>query len=371
MRFTIALVLTLLVTVTAFAGDNSKLTVPVPMERGNLICDNAIPITCGQTVSGNNTGLASNVLNYACTTWNEGGGEIVYALTLEAPDCYTVTATLANMSSDLDVFILGSCDEADCITHGDVTAISPCLEPGTYYVVVDAYGSAPTGGTFDLTVTCATCDCPVEPCCPFPYTCYENDFNVSDNGVMFMDCGAGPNPWAWGVDAGIPQIACDDVPVTNILGTTLGASYPVSTGGVAYIGPFDITQSCSCLELCHYYDFESGFDGGNVKVSVDGGLSWQLVTPADGYDDVLDSTYYIAECVANELVFTGTSGTFVRDCFVLDAYLGQQVLIGFFFGSESYSTSDLGWYIKWAKIGGTEFSPVQDSTWGSIKGMYR
>ncbi len=371
MRFTIALVLVLAVATVAFAGVENKLAVPTPTQRGALICDNAIPIMCGETLSGDNTGLMGTVTNYSCTTWNEGGGEMVYEVTLAGPECYTLTAELTNMSSDLDIFILGSCDETDCMAYGDATATSPCLEPGTYYVVVDAYGSAPTGGAFDVTVTCDACDCPVEACCPFPYTCVENDFNVSDNGVMLIDCGEGPNPWAWGVDAGIPQVACDDVAVTNILGTVLGGTYGTLVGGAAAIGPFDITESCSCLELCHYYDTESGFDGGNVKVSTDGGATWQLITPSDGYDDILDSTYFIPECVAGELVFTGDSVTFVRDCFVLDAFIGQQVMIGFFFGCESYETDDLGWYIKWAKIGGTEYSPVQDSTWGSIKSMYR
>jgi hypothetical protein len=40
-------------------------------------------------------------------------------------------------------------------------------------------------------------------------------------------------------------------------------------------------------------------------------------------------------------------------------------------GSDSYATTDLGWFIKWIKLGGEEQSPVAPSSWGSIKAMYR
>jgi hypothetical protein len=383
MRFTAILTLALLVVLSMTAMAMTKAEIdktelpPVPASRGLLDCTNAIPIACGQTLSGDNTGAPNNVVNYGCTTLNENGGEVVYEFVIPAGVCYDVTITMVPAGCDLDLFFLGSCDEADCIAHSagvsTETILTGCKLPGTYYIVVDGYGSTYPGAecAFDITVECVECECPVPACCPFDYTCHENDFNVSDNGVMFVDCGFGPNPWAWGMDAGIPQVACDDVPVTNILGTLLGGPYAASTGGIAQIGPFDVTPECTCLELCHFYDFETNYDGGNVKVSVDGGATWQLITPTRGYDGVLSSTAYPAECVANEMVFTGNSASFVRDCFSLQSFLGQQVLIGFFFGSESYATSDLGWYIKWAKVGGTEFSPVQDSTWGTIKSLYR
>ncbi len=211
---------------------------------------------------------------------------------------------------------------------------------------------------------------PPEPCCPSEYVCYVVDFNNGDGAAVPVDCGLGPNPWEWGVPANIPTVACDDVPVTNVWGTILAADYPLSAGGGLMIGPFDISPQCDCMELCHYYYSESGFDGGNVKVSTDGGTTWQIITPFGGYDDILDSEAYIAECVAGEETFTGDSTTFVRDCFDLSAYDGQTVMVGFFFGSDS-SVAYYGWYLKWVKIGSDEYSPVQDSSWGAIKAMYR
>ncbi len=211
---------------------------------------------------------------------------------------------------------------------------------------------------------------PPEPCCPSEYVCYVVDFNYDYGGAMPVVCGIGPIPWQWGAPIGIPATACDGVPVTDVWGTNLTGDYPVQTGEGLVIGPFDINVLCDCMELCHFYDIETGYDGGNVKVSIDGGVTWTLVYPFGGYDDILDSTSFIAECVAGEEVFTGHMTVFQRDCFDLTDYHGQSIMIGFFFGSDS-SVTYPGWYLKWVKIGSDEYSPVEDATWGSIKAMYR
>ena len=43
---------------------------------------------------------------------------------------------------------------------------------------------------------------------------------------------------------------------------------------------------------------------------------------------------------------------------------------GFFFGSDG-SIVYPGWYVKWIKTGGGHTTPVEDSSWGAIKAMYR
>ena len=183
------------------------------------------------------------------------------------------------------------------------------MPAGTYYIVVDKYGSTTpvNPATWTLTVTCTEI---VPPCCPFPQTCYFTDFNASPNGWTSLACGTGPVPWAWGVATGIPTVACDAVPVTNVLVTGLAGNYPVSKGEAAVVGPFKLNPGCKCLEICHYYDCETGYDGGNVKISTDGGLTWTLITPAGGYDGINNSTYYSTQCVHAQQMFTGTSTTF-------------------------------------------------------------
>ncbi|MBM3308552.1 MAG: hypothetical protein FJY74_09525 [Candidatus Eisenbacteria bacterium] len=212
---------------------------------------------------------------------------------------------------------------------------------------------------------------PPTPCCPFPFTCATLDYNLGPNGFQTVPCGGVPAPWQWGVPVGIPMVACDGVPVTHVLATNLAGAYPVSFGESVIVGTFPITPSCHCIELCHFYDFETNWDGGNVKVSADGGQTWTLVYPFGGYDGKNTSTYYPCGCVWQEDMFTGTSTTFVRDCFNLVDFIGQTVIVRLDAGSDSYSTSDLGWYVKWIKLGGEEQSPVESATWGAIKAMYR
>ena len=217
---------------------------------------------------------------------------------------------------------------------------------------------------------------PEPPCCPLDVECYTFDFNVGACGVQFFECEGVPT-WEWGVpDPLVPTVACDDVPVTNTLGTTLIGSYPAYAGEIAAIGPVDITEDCWCLELCHDYDFESDYtlwDAGNVKVSTDGGATWILVTPADGYDGTapLCTDTYTPLCVCEEEVFAFSVPTFVRDCFDLRQFAGESVLIGFCFGADSYASSDIGWYIKWAKVGRPQGTAVEEQSWGTIKAMYR
>jgi len=339
--------------------------------RALLNCTNAIPIQCGVPVTGTNAGIASLVTLYSGCSWNEKGGEVVYSLTLPGPNYWTFTATLTSYTNDPDVFILSACDEATNIgvpLCGNTYQTATSKPAGTYYIVVDQYGSTTpvNPATWTLTVTCTEI---IPPCCPFPQTCYFTDFNASPNGWTSLACGTGPVPWAWGVATGIPTVACDAVPVTNVLVTNLAGNYPLSMGEAAVVGPYKLNPGCKCLEICHYYYAESGYDGGNVRVSTDGGTTWTRIAPSAGYPGTI-STTYSCQCVLGEPAFTGNSTTFVRTCFDVSAYEGQNILVGFFFGSDT-SVSYRGWAIKWLRIGGSDISPVENSSWGSIKALYR
>jgi hypothetical protein len=289
--------------------------------------------------------------------------------------CQEVTVTVIPGGCDLDLFLLGSCDETDCLyysgTVGTEEIITGCLEPGTYYIVVDGYGSSVPGAEcpFEITVNCVECDCPVPACCPFENTVYMVDFNVDGASHWLMPCGGAPT-WEWGplTSASVPDVACDDVPVTNILGTTIAANYPVSAGEIAAVGPFFIDQYSTCLELCHFYDIETSYDAGNVKISTDGGVTWAIIAPSQGYPGSANTWPF---CVTSEPAYTGHPGfAFMRDCFSLTPFIGQEIIVGFFFGSDS-SVTYPGWYIKWVKIGSSDASPVEDSSWGNITAMYR
>lgn len=120
-----------------------------PHDRVLIDCTGAIQINCGDTVSGDNTGLPSLYDAYGCGYSNETGGEIIYVLNIAVTS--EVTVGLANMSADLDVF-LGRCGvDEDCITYGNVS-FTTTLGPGDYYIVVDGYNGAESA--YDLSVDC-------------------------------------------------------------------------------------------------------------------------------------------------------------------------------------------------------------------------
>jgi hypothetical protein len=126
--------------------------IPAVNDRA-LDCTGAIALTCGQVYSGTTVGGPNNVAAYSCVSWNEGGPEIVFTLTTTGTN--TIVAALSGMSVDLDVFILSSCNETACIAYGNTTATATCKPAGTYYIVVDGYGTAQ--GAFTLTTTCTPC----------------------------------------------------------------------------------------------------------------------------------------------------------------------------------------------------------------------
>jgi hypothetical protein len=368
----------LLIASVAVAGEKDKLSdVGVAPTSRALDCTGATPIACGQTLPGDNTGMPNNVVNYSCSPYlSENGGEVVYEFVVPTGLCYEVTVTMVPSGCDLDVFFLGSCNELECLYYSAGVATETietgCLEPGTYYIVVDGYGSSVPGAEcpFDITVDCVECECPVPPCCPFENTVYLVDFNLDDGGYWLLPCGGVPT-WEWGAmtNPEVPDIACDDVPVTNILATTLAGDYPGGAGEIAAVGPFFIDQYCTCLELCHFYDTEARYDGCNIKVSTDDGTTWTLLVPSRGYDQALNSSN---ACIPDEEAFTGHQfdTAFLRDCFDITDYVGMEITVGFFFGSDS-SVNYPGWYIKWVKIGSDDSSPVEDSSWGNIKALYR
>lgn len=362
MRPLLAAVLVLLLAPPA-AAKKPKASDPAPWPTGTrpaLDCSAAIPIGCDDSAQNSNVGAPSNVDYYSCISWLEPGGEVVFELVLPGPGHTTVSASLSGMPCDLDVFLLGSCDEGDCIGYGNTSFTVPTLPSGTYYIVVDGYeGDA---CEFTLGVTCT--DVP-SPCCPLLEECVAFDFNASDGGFWTIPCG-GTSVWEWGA-APSPGVACDGVGVTNVLGTVLQGDYPNLAGEAAVLGPVSITADCTCLELCHMYTTEEPYDGGNVKVSADDGATWVLVIPAAQYDFATDDEN---ACVPSEAVFTDELGSpWTSDCFDLSQYVDDELLIGFFFGSDESVTSP-GWYIKWAKLG-SDTTPVEHSSWGAIKGLYR
>ena len=132
---------------------------------------------------------------------------------------------------------------------------------------------------------------------------------------------------------------------------------------------FTVTPDCYLMEILHYVQVETNFDGGNVTVN------GTVIPPTDGYPATIStSTAYYAYCTELEQGFTGNSTTpseaWTRRCFDLTAYIGQTIQVRFDFGTDS-SVTYPGWYLAYVKLGGLTANPVEQSTWGNIKSSYR
>lgn len=117
------------------------------------------------------TASANNLTTYSCRSWNEMGPENIYRL--EVTGDLDLFAALRNYSDptappdeDLDIFLLGDCDTEACLA-GENLEFSLSLSPGTYYLVVDGYGTSnPAQGLFTLVVECREQGVPVAICAP-------------------------------------------------------------------------------------------------------------------------------------------------------------------------------------------------------------
>jgi hypothetical protein len=204
----------------------------------------------------------------------------------------------------------------------------------------------------------------MEPgCCP-SYS-EEYDFTLATTPFTTDTCG-GVAVWQWGEAALVPTTDCAGESFINVLATVPGSTYLAGAGEIAIIGPVSITSETACMDLCHLYYTEVSYDGGNVKVSTDGGTTWTLVYPEGGYPCTSNTG---PNCVPEEYTFCGFSSEFVRDCFDLSAYLGQSVHIGFCFGSDG-GLQYAGWYIRSVRFG-TDVTAVAPTSWGTIKSMFQ
>jgi bacillopeptidase F len=204
---------------------------------------------------------------------------------------------------------------------------------------------------------------PVQPprtSCNLPSVAHNWDFSAGDQGFTHSPCdGTGGIPvWAFGTST-IPG-----APGT-VWGTVLGGSYPNNAGEGLHAPAFTVDNSSYLMEIYHYFDVETDFDGCNVKVN------GTVVTPEGGYTGTIStSTTYYAYCVDMQLGWTGHDATWRTDCFDLSAYMGQGVDVEFDFGSDSSVTYN-GWYISYVKVGGQGGTPAIPSTWGAIKSLYQ
>lgn len=117
---------------------------------------NPLTLACNSSTTGTTTDGISSINNYAsCGPQGEFGKEKVYMFTLS--QLSDVHIALTNMTVDLDIQLLSAPNAASCISRNDNTINATNLSAGTYYAVVDGFGSSlstAAEGTFNISLTC-------------------------------------------------------------------------------------------------------------------------------------------------------------------------------------------------------------------------
>ncbi|MHC4390601.1 MAG: putative Ig domain-containing protein [Planctomycetota bacterium] len=196
--------------------------------------------------------------------------------------------------------------------------------------------------------------------------------------VLYEQFEQGAPGWTSGLLVGSDPIRSDweiGVPATgpragyasaNCAGTVLGGDYPLEGSGrgrVSFLqSPIaDLTGvSDPAFKFYHFYDSERSYDGGNLKISTDGGATFTLVPSSQlsvPYDGVLDGNYgnplggqggYSGQVSTLHGVF----GIVFEEVVVslTSAQVSSQVVVRFEFGSDKSMVAP-GWYIDEFSIG--------------------
>ncbi len=151
------------------------------------------------------------------------------------------------------------------------------------------------------------------------------------------------NDWQHGIPTTGPGGAWSG---DNLVGTLINGQYTMGPLLSELTSPEVFIGEQATLTFYHWYTTEgttTGYDGGNVKISTDGGASWILITPVDGYDGVLSTGFQ--NPIGGEEAFYGSNGFWQQETFDLSAYAFQSIRIKFDYGSDSSVITGDGWYI--------------------------
>ncbi|MBV1923687.1 MAG: CUB domain-containing protein [Flavobacteriaceae bacterium] len=241
-----------------FTSDTASCAPPA-----NDTCAGALPIACGDTVSGD-TSLATNTGADTCTTtWTAPDVYYTFTDTGVAQDVILFTCDQAGYDTKISVFS-GACGALVCVAGNDdgpgCADFSSTVEfqtsgDGTTVYTVVVHGFNSSTGIFDLSMTCT--DAPVP-------TCTDGIQNGDETGI---DCGGSVCPpcaatdfvpdcgdTAWTDDGGAGGTETDGDPGNYAYGTDTNWTVDAGAGNV-------VTADFAEFSIEATWDFMYFYDG--------------------------------------------------------------------------------------------------------------
>lgn len=160
------------------------------------------------------------------------------------------------------------------------------------------------------------------------------DFEADDGGMSSY------GDWEWGT----PSYANGPDPRsgTRCWGTNLSDNYSAGNDHRLTTPEYDLSElEDPRLTFWHWYSVWGPYDGMNVRISTNGGSSWNAIEPVDGYTDPCIDALPGSPCQPG---WAGTSDGWVPVVFDLRDYVDQSVVFRLELAPWGYTNSP-GWYI--------------------------
>ncbi|NOZ13315.1 MAG: hypothetical protein GXO69_06655 [Acidobacteria bacterium] len=134
-----------------------------------------------------------------------------------------------------------------------------------------------------------------------------------------------------------------------------GKDVPSTTDSSLKVGPVSLPSGVnSVLSFWHYYNMESGYDGGVLEISTDDGVSWQ-----DLGNDIQSGTYDTmmkGGPLEDQMAWSGSNDSMSQVFVDLSDFSGQTVYFRFRLCCDS-SVSETGWYVDDIAVNSLSVSP--------------
>jgi len=179
---------------------------------------------------------------------------------------------------------------------------------------------------------------------PMPY---QTDFDSGYPNDWILDA-----DWEWGTPSNSGPAAC--LNGSSCVATQIDADHSPSMAYATCVAeppPIDLTGAVNpTLSFFQWFHTYNSSDGGNLKISTDGGNNWSPLTPSPGYDGT----------VASELAYYGDKESlgWHRVLADLTPWTGQVVNLRYAFVSST-STQRAGWYVDAVAVTEAGDVPIQ------------